>query len=204
MKKLSFLYLFVFFSVNAQVSDFPKLKKSYSGLFSLGSRSTLSSFNAHTQTATLGYGGNFRFQLGDRVSTDWFADYLPSADGVTKREDFHIGWSVMYYLRGNTKIIQPYVVAGHCFDYSKFTEISNQQNSLARLSSAVQGGFGFQFNCTNRLSFNLSSQFMGHLGKEIHEHVHNNVPEYEIVSTNQFEGHLLTTLGVTFKIVDLW
>ena len=89
MKKLSFFYLFVLFSVNAQVSDFPKLKKSYSGLFSLGSRTTLSSFNAHTQTATLGYGGNFRLQLADRVSTDWFADYLPSADGVTKREDFH-------------------------------------------------------------------------------------------------------------------
>lgn len=204
MKKLSFLCFLVVFTANSQVSDFPKLKKSYSGLFSLGSRTTLSAFNAHNQTATLGFGGNFRIQLAERVSTDWFADYLPSADDFTKREDFHIGWSVMYYLRANTKIIQPYVVAGHCFDYSKFTEIANQQNSLARWSSAVQGGIGFQFNCTNRLSINLSSQFMGHLGKEIHEHVHNNIPEYEIVSTNQFEGHLLTTVGVTYKIVDLW
>lgn len=204
MKKLSFLCLLVVFTANSQVSDFPKLKKTYSGLFSLGSRTTLSAFNAHSQTATLGFGGDFRIQLADRVSTDWFADYLPSADGVTKREDFHIGWSVMYYLRGNTNIIQPYVVAGHCFDYSKFTEIANQQNSLARLSSAVQGGLGLQFNCTNRLSINLSSQFMGHLGKEIHEHVHDNVPKYEIVSTNQFEGHLLITVGVTYKIVDLW
>ncbi len=172
MKKLNlFVLFFLFFSTfNAQELDFPKKKNTYGGLFSLGTRTTLSAFNSDKATS-LGYGGNFRIQISERVSTDWFADYLPSVNDFTRREDFHIGWSVVYYLANNNKRFQPYVLAGHCFDYSRFTEKLAISNNRSRWSSAIQGGLGIQLNCTNRLSLNLSTQFMGHLGKEIGEHI---------------------------------
>ena len=77
----------------------------------------------------VGIGGHTRVQFSDRINTEWFFDYIPSKNKTyTLTNDYHIGWSVMYY-PGNTidftNLFQPYFIAGHCFDYSKVTEQKN-------------------------------------------------------------------------------
>ena len=91
------------------------------GDFALGLRSTWSYFD-HDGSGT-GVGGQFRLALAPRLNTSWYADYIliPLSDS-RQSEYIHIGWSVMYYLLNpENKIhsVQPYVVAGHCFDYNK-------------------------------------------------------------------------------------
>ena len=63
-------------------------------------RSTVSTFNWHHDEGTgLGVGGQFRIQFADRVNSDWFFDYIKSDIGdFASRTDYHIGWSVIYYL----------------------------------------------------------------------------------------------------------
>jgi hypothetical protein len=107
---------------------------SNSGWFSLGGRSTLSLFD-HDGTG-LGTGGQFRIQLSNRVNTDWFADYITinMKEGV-RSTYYHIGWSVLYYPFENLqypKVVQPYILAGHCFDYNEKTVINNPSVSKSR------------------------------------------------------------------------
>lgn len=89
------------------------------GLFSLGVRSTFSTFNGHAnESMGYGLGGQFRIQFADRVNSDWFFDYLNSDIGdFAHRTDYHIGWSVMYYFTDKPfPPVKPYILAGHCFD----------------------------------------------------------------------------------------
>jgi hypothetical protein len=199
----TFLFLVVAINCCAQELDFPKIKNNYSGLFSLGSRITLSSFNDDKST-NLGLGGDFKIQISERVTTNWFADYLPSGNVITRKQDFHIGWSVMYFLAENNKRFQPYILAGHCFDFSRLSERIDVKNTNKRWSSAIQGGAGLQINCSNRVNLNLTCQLMGHLGKELEEDNSGPHPKYTLLKVNQFEGHLLSTFGITYKIADLW
>src|SRR5260221_10713168 len=96
-----------------------EIKKS-SGTFSLGTRNTISMFNDDAAVGK-GIGGQFRLQFCDRINTEWYADYITSKNGhYTFRNDYHIGWSVMYYPGNNIHFetfLQPYIIAGHCFDY---------------------------------------------------------------------------------------
>ena len=186
-----------------------RIKNNESGILSLGVRTTVSLFNdSETSNFGTGAGGQFRIQLAERINTDWFFDYLTAdVKGIAHRTDYHIGWSVLFYpyLKEN-QLFKPYILAGHCFDYSKITENANRNNFAERWSSAVQMGIGTHINLSQRLDFTVMGQYMIHLGNHIHPEVVNN----QLVYTNDhhhgasLEGQLLITLGIHYKIVDLW
>lgn len=184
--------------------DLP-IKGSRGGLFSMGLRTTVSMFNGGKENPSIGAGGQFRLQLADRVNTEWFLDYLPATNPLTRRSDLHIGWSVMFYwFKKNDMIVQPYAVAGHCFDYTNQFELANRSNGIKRWSSAVQAGLGTHFNLTPRLDISISSQYMIHLGTDVHSHIDHGVVTFEKHKGGSLEGHLLTTLSFNYKFVDLW
>ena len=90
------------------------------GEFQLGLRSTTSLFSHDAEFGT-GVGAQFRVGFFDRMNSEWFADYLTSdIGGLGKRIDGHIGWSVMFYpLPVKERKVQPYILMGHCFDYTR-------------------------------------------------------------------------------------
>ncbi len=185
------------------------------GWFSLGVRSTVSKFS-HDGFG-LGTGGQFRIQLNDRVNTDWFADYISINDKNSVRSEYyHIGWSILFYPfkeRHYPKIIQPYIAAGHCFDYNKKTLIYNPSVSEDRWGSAVQAGIGTHINLTNRFDISLTTQYMVHLTNELevvntviddgHPHSHETVTEIKQHNHSGLEGHLLATISLNYKIGKL-
>lgn len=186
-----------------------KIKNHHGGLFSLGMRTTISTFNhGNWQDVGTGVGGQFRLQLHDRVNTEWFADYLTSKiTDKGHRTDAHIGWSVMYYpLKDKTyqKLMKPYLIMGHCFDYSKVTENANPSNSKDRWSSAIQCGVGNHFNLTEHFDLTVIAQYMFHLGKHVEAHEHEGEFEIHEHGGLSLEGHLLFTVGINYKIADLW
>lgn len=202
MKNSIFILIFLAFSAQAQEL---KIKENSGGIFSVGLRSTLSAFNGSGENLSIGAGGQFRLQLTDRINTEWFLDYLPATNKYTRRNDLHIGWSVMFYwFKKQNMKVQPYAVAGHCFDYTNQFELANRSNAAKRWSSAVQAGLGVHFNLTQRLDISLSSQYMIHLGQDVHAHVHHGVVEFEKHKGGSLEGHLLTSLSFNYKIADLW
>jgi hypothetical protein len=175
------------------------------GMFSLGIRNTISVFNSH-EAPSFGAGGQFRIQLSDRVNTEWFADFIKSSTPDLGRADYHIGWSVMYYVLNpeRTKIIQPYIEAGHCFDYTQL-RITSTNLSRDRWSSAMQMGIGVHFHISPRFDITLKSQYMLHLGGHLHAHLDEN-GVYEISQHDGFqaEGHLLNTVSLNYKIGRIW
>jgi len=178
-----------------------------SGIFSLGARSTIGFFNSHGANS-VGAGGQFRIQLSNRINTEWYADYITSdLDNKVGRTDYHIGWSVFfYYLQKEdrlTPLFQPFVEAGHCFDYTE-VRILQSRESLSRWSSAVQMGTGTHINLTPRLDVSIKMQYMLHLGGDIHAHEHHGVYEVEEHTGFEREGHLLTTMSINYKLGNLW
>ncbi|MBK7817104.1 MAG: hypothetical protein IPJ60_05715 [Sphingobacteriaceae bacterium] len=174
--------------------------------FSLGARSTVSAFS--DEGAGIGTGGQFRIQLADQVNTEWFADYITiNIEDKVRSDYYHIGWSVMFYPFKNQKypkIVQPYILAGHCFDYNKVTLINSPSISVDRWGSAVQAGLATHFNVTGRFDITLSSQYMVHLSTVLHTHIEaNNIAITEEQST-VLHGHLLTTISLNYKIGKLW
>lgn len=175
------------------------------GTLSFGQRTTLSTFNHDQEASTLGIGGQFRLRLSDRINTEWFFDYLPATNEFTRRTDYHIGWSVLYYpFNHQNERFMPYVLAGHCFDYTQHVEIADRSNAMERWSSAIQAGLGTHYNLTERLDASLSAQYMIHLGTEVHNHIENGDVEFEQEKGGSFEGHLLFTLSFNYKFGDLW
>lgn len=186
-----------------------KIKNHHLGLVSLGMRTTISTFNhGNWQDVGLGVGGQARVQVHDRINTEWFADYLTSEIGNTgHRTDAHIGWSVMYYpLRDKTfkKLMKPYLIMGHCFDYSKVSENANPSNSMDRWSAAIQCGAGNHFNLTEHFDLTVIAQYMFHLGNHIEAHEEEGQFQIHEHGGLSLEGHLLFTVGINYKIADLW
>lgn len=179
------------------------------GGFWLGGRSTLSSFNDHPDEKNgLGVGGQFRIRLAERLNTEWFFDYLNSDLGnYASRRDFHIGWSVMYDLLppSPTRKLQPYALAGHCFDYTQIRGRKPGGMTAKRLSSAVQGGLGTYWHLSPKINISLSAQYMIHLGKHLHGHLKED-GSFHIheEARNGLEGHLLFTLSFNYKLAELW
>jgi hypothetical protein len=181
------------------------------GNFSLGIRNVISAFN-HGDPGEIGtgIGAHFRIQAVDRVNTEWYADVIPAnIKNKAHRMDFHIGWSVMYYLinpKGFHRKLTPYVLAGHCFDWTSIKlNGPNAPPATGRFSSAVQAGIGCHYNVTPRFDLTLTAQYMFHLGKEIHAHENKNGNmEIEIHKNAGWEGHLLISIGVNYKIAQLW
>ncbi len=200
-----------------QAQTFSYKNKNQGGTVSVGMRSTVSSFNgghshadgddehADSDPFALGLGGQFRIQASDRVNTEWFFDYLPSSTDQVRRNDYHIGWSVMFYVLDNPNPkIRPYVLAGHCFDYTYRQELNNSTNSINRWSSAVQAGIGTHIRLNDRLDLSLMSQYMLHLGTHVETVYGHSGVTFEKSSGGSLEGHLLTTVSLNFKIADLW
>lgn len=184
-----------------------KLKNTQSGIFSLGTRSTISAFNGHDdESPGFGIGGQFRLQFADRVNSDWFFDYITSdISDLATRTDYHIGWSVLYYLTPDPSTrLRPYILAGHCFDYTIFQDNSNVTYKKERFSSAIQGGAGVHLNLTPKLDLSFVTQYMLHLGNEIHAEVENGYLQFRENEGSSFEGHLLFHLSINYKIADLW
>lgn len=186
------------------------------GQFSLGVRSTTSLFSDESGTGT-GFGGQFRIRFFHLLNSEWFADYITSdiGGGLGTRTDYHIGWSVMFYpafaYRNNERLkLQPYLLAGHCFDYTRFEGNDFAEHNIrSRWSSAVQGGLGFHLPLTDRLDFSLSGQYMMHFGKEIEPHVRTNAAGKDYLYFDEhavegLEGHLLVTCSMNIRIADLW
>lgn len=191
------------------------LSEKKSGTFSLGVRNTFSTFGA-TENLGVGFGGQFRIRVSNRINTEWFTDFInEDIDGLATRNDYHIGWSVMIYPFNTKAKLVPYVLAGHCFDYTKVRTTyniytSNSPQTVSRLSSATQVGLGTHINLSEIVDISLSSQYMMHLGSDVHAetHEHNGVKEIHIAKEGHsgfsLEGHLLFTLSVNFKIAQLW
>lgn len=186
-----------------------KLKNHHGGLFSLGMRTTISTFNhGNWQDVGTGVGGQFRIQVHDRINMEFFADYLASKIGNSgHRDDAHIGWSVMYYPlkdKTYTRFMKPYLIMGHCFDYSKVAENVNPDNSMERWSAAIQLGAGNHFNITERFDLTFIAQYMFHLGRHIEAHESEGAFQIHDHGGSSLEGHILFTLGINYKIADLW
>lgn len=177
------------------------------GTFSLGTRNTISMFNDDKAIGT-GIGGQFRIQMTDRMNTEWYFDYITSKNGtISSRNDYHIGWSVMMYTKNNysfDRFLQPYLIVGHCFDYSKVWEQKNKANEAHRLSMATQAGLGTHININKRLDCSLSSQYMLHFGKDIE--VEQKGEEVLIAKKNSTtpDGHLLFAVSFNYKLFHLW
>src|SRR5690606_12150390 len=107
--------------------------------------------------------------------------------------------------------IEPYILAGHCFDFTKvdiFSDGVQGVQSKNRWSSAVQMGLGTNLHVSERVNFGLSAQYMLHLGKDIHTHIHQengkDILHFKNDAHRGFEGHLFITLSMNIKIADLW
>jgi len=180
------------------------------GNFSLGLRNTYSLFSEHTKSSYgAGVGGHFRLQVIDRVITEWFADVLiTNIKNKAHRTDYHIGWSVMFYLinpRGFTRKLTPYAVTGHCFDFTSIKINGENGDKQSRFSSAIQAGLGCHYNVTPRFDISLAAQYMFHLGKELHAHEDEHGDMLiELEKNAGWEGHLLISISANYKIFKLW
>jgi hypothetical protein len=187
-----------------------KVRKNYGGVLSLGGRSTMSTFNdGKWSDIGIGSGGQFMLQASNRVNTAWFFDYITSGiGGFANRTDYHIGWSVMYYLVPSSperlSMLQPYVLAGHCFDYSNLKENADHKHFAERWSSAVQAGLGTSVNLSRRLDAMIQAQYMIHLGNDVEAEKENNIVVFEKKVGMNLEGHILITLSLNYKIADIW
>jgi len=184
-----------------------KLKKGYGGILSVGARSSIGLVNdGNWQQPAFGAGAQFRLRFSERVNSDWFFDYL-TADlkDYAWRTDYHIGWSVIYYLTKNpSPRFQPYVLAGHCFENLKFTDNHDPSHRANRWSASVQAGAGVHYNITPRFDLSLVAQYMLHMGTKLTAEA----PEGEAVFTKHsgfgFQDHVLLHLSINYKIADLW
>jgi len=190
--------------VYSQETDWKK--GSEGGVFGLGVRSTISLFNhGEAENIGTGVGGQFRLQFAEKVNSDWFFDYLTSnVDDIAHRSDYHIGWSVLYYPATKPIKIRPYVLAGHCFDYTRIIDNFDANHFLERWSSAVQGGIGSHFNLSERFDISMTAQYMIHLGNDIHAQQENGLTVFREEKGASLEGHLLVNVSLTYKIADLW
>lgn len=183
------------------------------GDFSLGMRNNISAF-ADAGSLGMGAGGQFRIRLAKHINTDWFADYITTnIQNLGYRRDGHIGWSVLFYLDKDPLMvgkITPYVLAGHCFDYTKVYSEWPGVSPAERWSSAIQGGAGMHYNITSRFDVSLLAQYMLHLGTHVETTVSTDEAsgqkylDVKKLTGSSTEGHLLITLSVNYCLGHLW
>jgi hypothetical protein len=194
----------------AIMSAQPERIDDQSGHFSLGVRNNLSAFSDAGEVA-FGYGGQFRIRVLERLNTDWFADYMTTdIAGLARRTDVHIGWNVLAYplkdpmQKGK---ITPYILAGHCFDYTKVA-LNHSKEYDDKWSSAVQAGLGAHHNLTERFDLSLTAQYMMHLGYDVHAEVHQTDSgmhaEVHKEKISGIEGHLLFNVSLNYRLFDMW
>ncbi len=206
---LSLLMLMLLSSPITYAGKWEFTKDPGSGTFSLGTRNAISLFNdIPGETPGVGIGGQLRVQFSDRINTEWFLDYLTSNVGSSGiRNDYHVGWSLMYYLSKNggfENFLKPYLIAGHCFDKTELFSRHDKSTRKSRLSMATQAGLGNHFNITPQLDFTISTQYMLHFGKELHAHEEEGKFIVEEETHTKPGGHLLTVLSINYKFAKLW
>jgi hypothetical protein len=193
--------LFIFSQKNDSIKTLP-------GRFTLGVRATTSLFSHDNGAPGFGGGGQFRILVHERINTEWFADVIfTDIGGLAKRQDYHIGWSVMFYIlkpKNFERKFLPYVVAGNCFDYTRVTVNSRPGSDFGKFSSAVHMGAGLHYNITPKWDISFTTQYMVHLGGELHTEVENGDIHVEEHNEVSFEGHLLLNLSINYKIAQLW
>lgn len=198
-----FLILFVypFIWIHAQNN----VSQSHSGDFSIGVRSSLGFvYEKDWDRLAFGSGGHFRIRFSEAVNSEWFIDYLQGdLDDYGKRTDIHIGWSVMYYPIKKQQFIQPYILAGHCFEFLKLEENANFENYVTRYSASVQAGSGIHFHISPRADFSFEAQYMMHFGTNIDIN-----QEPKLVFTKPggltLQDHVLLSVSLNYNLFDLW
>jgi len=180
------------------------------GVVSLGLRTSGSFFNGGDgANRSTGVGGQIRIRISERVNTDWFYDYFSGNIGDhARRTDQHIGWSVLFYLQdpsAKARLLQPYILAGHCFDGTFQVANNDPDNRAERWSSAVQAGIGTHINLSPRTDISVVSQYMIHLGSDVHTYQHSDGEVmFEQHSHASLEGHLLLHLSFNYKLFRAW
>ena len=221
MNKKFLLALLLFPMMGFAQENAPKIKDSESGKFQLGMRTVVSTFSDEKYSG-LGLGGQFRLKFGDRLNTEWFADYITTNVGdYATRTDYHIGWTVQYY--AFNKVIEkgkftPYIEAGHCFDYTNIALDPNDYRcyysstvgpmELSRWSSAIHAGLGTSYNLSDNFDVSLAAMYMMHLGNDLHANIikgPTDMPTAQLTKGNAgIEGHLLITLSLNVYLGKLW
>lgn len=171
---------------------------------SVGTRNTLSAFNSDA-AAGKGIGGQMRIQLSNRFNTEWYLDWIQSQSSRTARNDYHIGWSLLYYPGQHTdfsRLLQPYLIAGHCFDKTQVFEQGNRSNQASRWSMATQAGLGTHININPRFDCSLSGQYMLHFGKEIEATDTDGKLRIAKADHSHLDGHLLFTVSFNYKLFN--
>ena len=204
------LTLLMLTGMHGHANKWDFLTESGSGDISFGTRNAISMFNdIHGESRGIGIGGQTRVQFSDRINTEWFLDYITSTIGKKAvRNDYHVGWSLMYYLNKNSgfdKFLKPYLIAGHCFDYTEVFAKADKNYGKSRLSMATQAGIGNHFNITRQLDFSISAQYMLHFGKEIeaYDKREGNLVIEEAEYSSAI-GHLLAVFSINYKFAKLW
>ena len=205
-------------SIKVKPALFTKNWGEKKGYLTLGVRNTISTFNGGGNYTGMGVGGHFRVPITPRINTEWYADYITNnISGIGHRTDAHIGWSVMYYVIDpyitkhtsrdpytRLRKFNPFVEAGHCFDYGGIYRNGDDKPTAQRWSSAVQFGAGTHYNIGPRFDLTFQAQYMMHLGNDVHGHVRDGQLEIEEHNHGGLEGHLLITLSVNFKLIRIW
>lgn len=207
LKLRIFFFLVVFLLQAGNIKAQKQIEKvsPHNKWFSLGVRSTVSLFDRDGNG--LGTGGQFRVQLSKRINTDWFGDYISiNVNNLVRSEYYHIGWSVLYYVFENQQypeFFQPYILAGHCFDYNKKTVMQQAEISKDRWGSAVQAGIGTHMNLSERVDVSVNCQYMIHLTKELEVVRNNELIDIKTAGASTLEGHLLGTISVNYKLFKM-
>jgi hypothetical protein len=100
-------------------------------------------------------------------------------------------------------LLQPYFIAGHCFDKTQVFEIGNKSNQASRLSMATQAGLGTHINISPKFDCSLSGQYMLHFGKEIETDLSGDHPIIYKADHTHMDGHLLFTISFNYKLFFL-
>ncbi|HXP52248.1 MAG TPA: hypothetical protein VN922_19990 [Bacteroidia bacterium] len=186
-------------------------KDSTAGEFTLGMRSTLSTFT-DAGSQGLGAGGEFRIRVTKHMNTEWYADYITTnIQSLGFRRDAHIGWSVLFYMDKDPLVtgqITPYFLAGQCFDYTNVYSDYFGNHAERWSAAAAQGGVGLTWRLTNNFDLSTIAQYMMHLGAHVQTDIltsDTGQKELEITKGGgaSLDGHLLLTLALNYKLGKL-
>jgi len=174
------------------------------GQLSVGVRSSWGLVYEHDwNRVAFGSGAQFRLRFSEKVNSDWFIDYLQGdLDDIAKRTDVHIGWSVLYYPFNKQTILQPYLLAGHCFELLRISENTNDENFVVRKSASVQAGAGVHLHLTPKADISFVTQYMIHFGTNID--VTDNPVVFSKPGGIALQDHVLLHFSLNYQIADLW
>jgi hypothetical protein len=183
-------------------------KDSTAGQFSLGMRSTISSFT-DAGSVGIGAGGQFWIRVTKHMNTEWYADYITTnIQNLGYRNDGHIGWSVIFYTDKDPLMVHkitPFFLAGQCFDYTKVYSDYLNTDAERWSAAAAQGGLGITYKITKQFDFSAIVQYMMHLGTHIDSEILTDDYGIKYLSITHdpgasLDGHLLINFSVNYML----